>query len=104
MNLLKDKECFVNIYFETKEDTAWAKRGHIVAFEQIELAKAMLKISEGVNSDKLVVSDKDKIICVKNELISAEISKETGFITKLNINDREVIKANTTYKQEFIIK
>lgn len=82
-------EYAVNTRFKLKEDTLWAKAGHVVAFDQyvysVEGIKAPGKLG------KLTVIHGDINIGVKNKDFSVLFSKQEGGIVSLRYAGKEMI-------------
>ncbi len=90
----KGKECFVNIYFELKNDCLWAEHGHKIASEQLVLQEASKEIKNRAQKNfKLQIQEDDLKYVIGNQNIEVFISKITGFISKVNIMGREIVKA-----------
>ena len=86
----KDKEIFVNFEFLTKEDTLWAKRGWIVARDQIALAGSAVKPKVESAADMSVREDSGDV-SVECENTRAVFSRRTGTLKLLVMNGIKVL-------------
>ena len=86
---------FLNIYFDLKEATLWAKKGHPVAWEQIKLASkpAVYKPKSGA----LNVAENSEAVMVFGKGFSAEFDKEQGTLKSLKKGNRELIKSGPRF-------
>ena len=90
--LNSQKEYFINIYFSLKDETIWAKKGHLVAKEQFQLSKRKavdFSISEA--SKKLKTNVQDAILEVKGQDFSMKFDTKTGVLQSLKYAEEEVI-------------
>lgn len=82
-------EYAINTRFKLKEDTLWAKAGHVVAFDQYVYSVEGIKTPEKL--DKLTVIHGDINIGVKNKDFSLLFSKQEGGIVSLRYAGKEMI-------------
>ena len=78
-----DADVFLNVSFRTKSDAPWAKKGHVVARDQIRLATAR-KVLPAVNSVKPSVSEKDGVVTIaagKTKIVLDRMSAEYSEVT-----------------------
>jgi beta-galactosidase len=87
------KEYFLNIYFKLKVDELWAKRGHVVAKEQIIIPSTAIEESIAANFDSydLKVKKDSTSITLSNRNIYLVFSKKLGTISSLVYNNMEII-------------
>ncbi len=89
--LLKDNcEYFVNFTFSLKEDTLWAEKGHILAYDQIKLPIQVNRLPNFVTG-KLDVCDNEFDITVSNGLVTYIFDKIKGTVSSVNIGGTEVL-------------
>jgi beta-galactosidase len=84
---------YIILSWSLPKTTAWAEKGHEVAFAQFELP---LKMSdqplETSKSAKLILNESDDILKVSGKDFSYTFSKKTGEITSMRFQDQELIK------------
>lgn len=87
-------EYFLNLKAVLKEDTTWAKAGHIVAYEQTEVPAQVAKATPKNLSDvtALVQTEQDDYINIAGDNFSLKINKSTGLIEKYTYNKVELIQ------------
>jgi beta-galactosidase len=86
------KEYFLNVYFKLKVDELWAKRGHIVACEQIGLPAPTAKTREYTfENSELAVNEDSLSIKISNPHINLIFSKKLGTILSLVYNNTSII-------------
>ncbi len=84
---------YYNITFRLKEDTLWAKKGHIIAQGQLPVARPAVP-EPPVKQDlpKLTMErDKTGAVVVKGRRLEVVICSKTGNIAKLIYDDKPVI-------------
>ena len=89
----KDLEYFLMIKFVLKEDTKWAKKGHVVAWEQFEIPWEIPMVKEQTDSagkDINLLASKDKLTVTGNNF-RVEIDKNSGLLTGYNKNGQDLI-------------
>jgi len=93
--VLPDCECFMNVSFELKEETAWAPRGFEVAREQIQVRQArVVSRSEGrLPTASLRVDEKKRILTIHNANIEVRVNTRTGFVEDLSLAGRPILAA-----------
>ena len=89
----EDKEYHLKIIFKLSKDTAWAKKGHVVAWEQFELKMKKtnpieIKIKE---CPALKITEEPKKIKVSGKDIETTINKDTGLIESLKYMGKEIL-------------
>ena len=83
-------EIHLSLELRLKEDTTWAKKGHIVAREQIRLTGAPQSPSLPPATNLKAAEDKDLIIYDDNAR-TLVFDKKTGQLTTYQIGDRQLI-------------
>ena len=84
-------EYFCNVSFRLKKDTLWAKKGHLVAHDQLALGS-----DHGATADRAagslatVKTDADGIVVTAGPT-TARFSRATGTISSLTVNGRTVL-------------
>ncbi|MBL7967307.1 MAG: DUF4981 domain-containing protein [Prolixibacteraceae bacterium] len=88
------KEYFLTVSLSLKEDRIWAKKGHVLAWEQFRLTDAPVK--DAVPSyqsfsrpDKI---ETDDFILIKGKNFAFKIDKSTGLISEYLFNGKPVIQ------------
>jgi Beta-galactosidase/beta-glucuronidase len=74
----------------TREDNLWSKKGHILAYEQIILKAAELKLPEGAGDASYFESDLE--IVVSSGAFRAIVEKKTGYIISIDRGGEEKLK------------
>lgn len=87
-------EYWLEVSVHEKTDKFWAKKGHLLAKEQL-LIKAKKNSKQVVSTSKFEVSVKDskESVTVNGKKFSATISKETGDLISFVLNKKEQIKS-----------
>ncbi|WP_234118343.1 glycoside hydrolase family 2 TIM barrel-domain containing protein [Clostridium hydrogenum] len=85
----KSGEYAVNASFKLKNDTLWAKAGHVVAFDQYVYSIKGEKVNK--EQYKLIVVHGDVNIGVKNKEFSALFSRQEGGLVSLRYDGKEMI-------------
>lgn len=89
----KGSEYFLNVSFSLKNNTVWAKAGHVVADEQMamnERPQLVLPIALE-NATKPEVTTKSNMTTVKGNGYSVTFNRQTGILTSLVYNNNEMI-------------
>ena len=81
----------LKISFELKQNTAWAKAGYEVAYEQFELQKAKLTSIGLTNKSKFDIEEKVDVIKVSGAKFSASWNKKSGNLTSLVYSNKEIL-------------
>ena len=81
----------LKISFELKQNTAWAKAGYIVAYEQFELQKGKLVSMNLINKGKLDIGENADAIKVSGAKFSARWNKKSGNLTSLVYSNKEIL-------------
>ena len=92
-SLLKSTcEYFVNINFTLKEDTLFAKKGHLLAFSQLALPYLKNKNTQNKCTDKITVDESKLNITIKGNDFTAVFSKIKGTVEQLISGGKSIIK------------
>ena len=92
LNYDRRKEIFITLSLALNQDTNWAKKGHVVAWEQFLIHKP-----EPINSNlsstfkRLVVDDYPDEYIIHSQDFNLEINKQNGLISSLSYQDNEYI-------------
>ncbi len=89
-NLKDNCEYFVNFKFTLKEDTMWAEKGHIVAYDQISIPLEVKRVSKDI-SGKLDVTDNKFDITVSNGEVTYKFDKVKGAVTSIVMDGKEIL-------------
>lgn len=89
----EDKEYQLKIIFQLSEDTPWAKKGHVVAWEQFELSTEEVESVEiqTVEDSTLKIKEKDGKITLKAKTTEITINEDTGLIENLKYMGKEIL-------------
>ena len=89
---VRDKitEIHLTLELKLKEDTSWAKKGHVIAREQI-LAKGRNKALELKSTEHFSIAERDQDIDILTGETILIFSKESGAINSYSIGDRELL-------------
>ncbi len=90
-DIKKGLEYFLMIRVSLKEDTKFAEKGHVVAWEQFELPWKIPFVDKSANQTdgKIITNEKDNQLVISGYDFKLELNKSTGLITsykKKNIN------------------
>jgi len=98
-----NKEYWLNIKFKLKKTTLWAKKGYIVAWEQLKVPFKTAKKQPLIttNYPKLNIKQTPDTIQIKNKNINISFNPKTATITKLVYNKTTIIKQNTPILHTF---
>lgn len=87
------REYRVMITSALKKDEIWAKAGHVVAWDQLELSSWQLPTPVPARSSShLLTNEDDKQITISGNGFSYSISKESGNLSQIAVNGRQVLK------------
>jgi beta-galactosidase len=93
--LVPGAEYFVTVSFQLAEDTLWAVKGHVVAWDQFSVpfpvAPATSRNVENLPAIKL--SEVPGELVVSNDSFSIAISTDSGSISSYNLGGRELLTA-----------
>lgn len=79
----KDKEYHLNIQFLLKEDTPWAQKGHLLAWDQFKLPISQRIIpEEAKGKNQLVINENEDELVIETNDFTVSISKKKGIIQK----------------------
>jgi beta-galactosidase len=85
-------EYFLNVYFTLKDDTSWAKAGHVVASEQFALSTRQPLTGIDVASlPAIQLDDQTTNLVVSGNSFKTVFNKSTGLMTSLQYNGTEMI-------------
>ncbi|HEY1581171.1 MAG TPA: glycoside hydrolase family 2 TIM barrel-domain containing protein [Terracidiphilus sp.] len=88
-------EYFLTVAFKLAEDTAWAPRGHVVAWDQFEVPFATSPAAERkVDSFAPVkLAEIPDHFVISNDAFSIAIDRESGSISSWNVGGKELLTA-----------
>jgi beta-galactosidase len=94
LNYNPSKEVFLTLQLRLKEDTEWAPKGHVVAWEQFLINSGEKKsvIPEALPLPRLLVSQNEDAVSVSGESFSVTIDKTTGMIRRYNHRGNTVLE------------
>ena len=87
----KNKEVVLQIQAKTKNETTWATKGHLVAWEEFMIEEANLEFEEINSKEKVSVKENGHMITVDFNNGFLEFNKSLGAITKLIKNDEVMV-------------
>lgn len=88
-----EKEIDVNFYCRLKEDKTWAKKGHIIAREQISLNSYKPAIPVITEQCKCLLKENKLNISISGKNFNIDINKKTGLIDRVKYGELDVIKS-----------
>ena len=86
-----DKEYFLNVEFRLKDATIWADKGHVVASDQLLLAKAAKTPQKGKMATAPSVKEEGDLISVTSAEYAATFSKKTGTLMSLEVGGKRIL-------------
>ena len=87
-----DREYFVKLSFQLKEDASWAEKGHEVAWEQFLVSAKQDVTSAPVDGRMISVQRRENCFVVSAGDVSAEICRESGFLSSYAVDGKELLK------------
>lgn len=87
-----DTEWYLNIMFETKESTAWAKAGHVVAKKQFVINEHKIAKTD-LKKDEMTVKVNYGTVSVKGGEFEVCLSRRNGAIYSLKNKGEELLKS-----------
>ncbi|MDN5199917.1 glycoside hydrolase family 2 TIM barrel-domain containing protein [Fulvivirgaceae bacterium BMA10] len=86
-------EYFINIEARTKHKSGLIPKGHVVAWDQLYLQKAVTQeIPNVINLPELEVDDSNDLVVIKNGRFSVSFEKQKGMVNSLIYKGSELIK------------
>ncbi len=86
------KEYFLNVYVSLKENTNWAKKGHVVASGQFALNNRPVVPSVRISGlPDLKVVEQGKTLIIAGSNFKTSFDKETGIMNSLQYNNTEFV-------------
>lgn len=88
------KECFLTLTLSLKEDRIWAKKAHMLAWEQFRLTDVKLK-NEDLSDQSLPLMEKletTDFLQVNGKNFSVKVDKPTGLISEYLVDGKPVIQ------------
>lgn len=93
------KECFLTLALSLKENCIWAKKGHVLAWEQFRLTDQKLK-SEDLSDQFLPMMEKLETVDflqVKGKNFSIKVDKSTGLLSEYLVDGKSIIQGNVRF-------
>ena len=92
----KDKELFVNFEFSTRKESLWAKRGWIVARDQVGLTNEKVgvrneELRNEQSSEALKINEDAKTVTIEANGTKAVFCRKTGTLCRLVMNGKNII-------------
>ena len=88
----KDGEYFLTVYAKLKDDTAYAKKGAVVASEQFPIYVTSEHIGpDTAKMDTVSYTEDDKVITVSGKNFSLTVNKDKGDITDYTVNGEKLM-------------
>ena len=96
--IIAGKEYRINISTTLKENALWAKSGHEVAWDQLELT-SWNKPAEtpALTSSALNTKEDNNSIIISGKGFAYSIDKSTGNLASIEVNDKQVLKEPVTF-------
>jgi beta-galactosidase len=94
-NLAANTEHIVTVQFKLAQDTPWAPKGHVVAWDQFELPNSAATDAGGHadNLPALKLSEVPGEVVASNSSFSIAIDQDSGSISSYNVGGRELLTA-----------
>jgi len=88
------KEVFLTLQFELKEDTGWAPKGHVVAWEQFMINQGNKKslVSNTSSLPKLSMTERGDILIITGESFSVKFDKKSGMISQYSKSGSTILE------------
>ncbi len=96
MAVLPNGDFNLNIYFSLKNETTWAKAGHIIAYEQFNIQDGKLADEAISNKGKLIVKTENESLIANGQLFSIRWNLKNGNLTSLVYSGKEMLGKNAT--------
>ncbi len=92
------KENFITLQFQLKDDAIWAKKGHVVAWEQFTLTERQQtnKLLEK-NNTKPLLTESEKHYHISGKDFTLTIDKESGMIDSYKVGGVDFISGETQF-------
>ncbi|MFI2742878.1 glycoside hydrolase family 2 TIM barrel-domain containing protein [Zhouia sp. PK063] len=91
-NYSTNHEYFLNIYFDLNHDTTWAKKGFMLASEQLALTnKTTIPEIKLDKEDKIAVNTSADNLTIKGNNFSYQFNIEKGLLTSLRYKGKEMV-------------
>ncbi len=85
-------EYFYTVYFSLKEDTCWAKAGHVIAHDQLAFRNPALAVAPVPEAGgTLEVSEDSKSVTVKGGKVLAVFCRKSGTLAKLVLDGKKIL-------------
>ena len=84
------REYLLNVSFALRDDALWAKKGHVIARDQIAVARAETPAAPVRDAAARAVEDGDRVTVTAGATV-AVFSKKTGTLARLTMNGRTVL-------------
>jgi beta-galactosidase len=96
-------EYFLNVIVTLKKDELWAKRGHVVASEQMSLPVDVPKATAtGIDEmPALILTEEGDDVTVKGKEFNVNFSKTAGTITSLDYFDTKIFDSDAIIRRGF---
>ena len=89
-----DAEYHLMIQFKLKKATSWAKKGYLVAWDQFSVPFEGLEKKDVFDKKlELEIQENDEAIKAKSNKFAVSVSKITGFITSLEVENRQLLES-----------
>ena len=85
-------EWYLNVFFELKDNTAWAKAGHVVAKAQFTVNAGKWKRRGVESSERMTLRTEYGTLYLQGGILSAAISRRSGRLYSLKKNGTELLQ------------
>jgi len=87
------KSYYITVNFSLKQDTSWAKKGHVVGWDQFEIpnGKSYESLPTLDMSSKIQIENNKKVLKLKSNAIAMVFNKKTGFLSSYKIDDKDIL-------------
>lgn len=92
-DILPGKEYRLEFTVRLKQNEIWAEKGHLVAWEQIELPWRKMEMRpKTISDERLTISENDSILKLTGADFAYKFSKKTGELISIRIDNMEILK------------
>ena len=85
-------ELFVNFEFSLKADELWAKKGHVVASDQVKVGEKDFAFARDLSAAAVVLTPSDKTLTVEAGTTKAVFCRKSGTLCELEMDGVTVLK------------
>lgn len=83
-------EAILKVYFELPSNTKWAKKGHVVAWDQLSYGTAW-QPKDMSNTGQVQIADKKAVITLKTSKAEIKFDKKTASLVSYKVDSKELM-------------